>query len=340
MLGLLGVAAATFGACGSEERTFESDVKQREDGGTESECCTDPTDPCGWRGDALCDIGCAWGLDPDCESGGGFCGDGVCDIARGESCLSCGDDCCTGEGGAGGGLGGVGGGGGPGGVGAGGVGAGGVGAGGVGAGGSGGCTPPFGGTCVTSPQCGCPAGQTCDQVDPDTGRTGCIPVGTVPPYNACQNDGECTFGHACISQACKELCNGSSCSFGGVCYQVKNFGNPVPGYFACARNCNPVSPQAPAPGQHPCGPNLHCFFGDAGTLCTGPSNPSGTLGASCSDNSHCAPGHLCAKNSNGVEECVPLCPRNPTFETCPSGYVCSSFAEQTFVGGVEIGYCF
>ncbi|MBI2145497.1 hypothetical protein HYU18_04205 [Candidatus Woesearchaeota archaeon] len=31
------------------------------------DCCGDPSDPCGWHGDGICDSGCAWGHDPDCN---------------------------------------------------------------------------------------------------------------------------------------------------------------------------------------------------------------------------------------------------------------------------------
>ena len=76
-----------------------------------SNCCEDPTDPCGWNGDGFCDTACAWGQDVDCNtgtggagtgsggsgsggSGSGYCyEDGFCDLV--ETCESCPSDCCT-----------------------------------------------------------------------------------------------------------------------------------------------------------------------------------------------------------------------------------------------------
>jgi hypothetical protein len=37
-------------------------------GGGEEDCCGDPADGCGWKGDDICDVGCAFGYDPDCTA--------------------------------------------------------------------------------------------------------------------------------------------------------------------------------------------------------------------------------------------------------------------------------
>ena len=83
---------------------------------SEWECCDDPTDSCGMRGDGACQAACAWGQDafldchPDC--GNGRCDDGEtndecpvdceppcgnqrCDSEAGETCLLCPMDCGT-----------------------------------------------------------------------------------------------------------------------------------------------------------------------------------------------------------------------------------------------------
>lgn len=49
------------------DKLCKHSAESNEDGG--DLCCADPTDPCEWSGDGICDLDCAWGDDPDCNDG-------------------------------------------------------------------------------------------------------------------------------------------------------------------------------------------------------------------------------------------------------------------------------
>ena len=329
-------------------------------------CCAAPQDICGYRGDGLCDIGCAWGLDPDCTTGQNACGDGICQLSIQETCENCAADCCKGDqGGLPGGFGGGPNGGGTGNTGGfgntgntggsgntgntGGFGntgnTGGFGnTGGTAGTGSAQCVPPAGiGTCDTAPQCGCGPGQQCGVVDLNSGATGCIPSGPVPPYHQCGQDSDCQPGHGCVSGACAKFCESPTECGGSPCVAVGNSGRDIPGYRVCGRNCHPAIPGQPPPGFEPCGPNLHCFqlSSGQGSLCAGPASPFGTIGAPCYDqnfnvdHAQCAPGHACL--NFGTPQCALLCTVGQV--GCPLPFSCIPFEPTSLVGGAPLGVC-
>lgn len=221
-----------------------------------------------------------------------------------------------------------------------GAGTGGTGATGGGAGGTT-CTPPVaGGLCDTFPQCGCPNGQACDVIQFGSGITQCVQAGNVPPYNACNGSTtKCQAGYACIGGACKSFCETvTGCSAtGGDCLQVTNIDStPVPQMKICSKKCLLENPSAD------CGPTLSCWLTDpvAGkTDCT--TGGTGIGAVNCTDNTTCAPAHVCLKNvGRTVGQCWKWCRVGVTVD-CPVGKACTAWEppDQVFVGTTQYGVC-
>lgn len=199
------------------------------------------------------------------------------------------------------------------------------------------------GTCTTSPQCGCSAGQKCDVSA--SGVTSCGSVGTSAAYGTCTSDASCQAGYGCVGGVCMQYCSkagdttcdGATDSCRTLAGSVS--GMTIPGGFACFR-CDPVDPSRVEPPYGSCkGKCLPTVDGTTGcTAATG----TGTHGSACmksdgeADGGLCAPGFFCEIDT---KKCAKYCHVGSTGE-CPSGTACGSFATEKYAAAVEIGGCF
>jgi hypothetical protein len=215
------------------------------------------------------------------------------------------------------------------------------------------CTPPTaGGLCDTSPQCGCPGTHNCSVTNFTTGDTSCVTAGTTPNYAACSGSGAgvCMIGSACVSGNCKPFCqNNANCTQDhSLCDQIFNGQNPIPGWKACTRTCDPVNPQSSSAPYLPCGAGINCFpDASRASDCIGPTTASGTQGAYCDgasgpDQTRCAPGFICLGDLIGLfYDCYKFCKvgSNADCTGSAAGKTCFSFATKQYAGLAEIGYC-
>ncbi len=266
----------------------------------EAQCCTAAfTDVCNWGQDEFCDSGCLWGLDPACATGQNKCGDGNCQIALGESCESCGQDCC------------------------------GAapppappppgqpptqqpppdpGAGGTGGGGTGGA-PPMGGNT--------PAFHACNDSGQCRAGVQCIEGACVP---SCQTDTECGTGR------CMDLFDSGGTPIPGQrvctagCYPPAP-GAPSPGFSACGPDLHCVAFSDTSTCVGPA-----YGFGQFGAPCYDEFFAP--------DDSRCAPGHLCVDFL--PPQCTPLCIVGQA--ACPAGFDCVGLG-QSLSNGQQLGFC-
>ncbi len=153
-----------------------------------------------------------------------------------------------------------------------------------------------------------------------------VPVGTSPGGAACTDDSDCVSG-ACIDGLCGRPCvSAADCPVGHACEDVE-----VGGY--AARSCVPlpVTCQANADCAAPQVCVVNRGHGELSLVCGAPVGP-GALGASCTQDAHCA-SNLCLSGT-----CVLPCVRNAD---CSSDgeWVCSNTAVPTSGGPVTLDLC-
>ncbi|MEY4546242.1 MAG: hypothetical protein RL685_2437 [Pseudomonadota bacterium] len=195
------------------------------------------------------------------------------------------------------------------------------------------CAPPLEQACDWVTDCGCGAGETC-AAEASTVRS-CRAVSAAPsePYGSCATDAECPRFHHCFAGNCMQRCTSAAeCATGTQCLV---FDEADPDAGICSRNCDMLSPSAPAPGFQACGAGLRCldFEGPEGATTVCLSAGSVGAGGLCGETSDCGLGLDC---DDGL--CLPLCEMSGS--GCADGAVCSSRALATSpVGGRTIGVC-
>lgn len=172
----------------------------------------------------------------------------------------------------------------------------------------GGCdaTIPEGDECLTDPDCGCPAGQTC-RVMEDASRA-CSPTGDTTAQAPCGNNGDCGPGLACMEGLCRPYCDPdeSTCDDDSLCAEVLYEGQSV-GIGACLGLCDPIHPETAGNGFTPCGAGAECVAGDINYDYTlahcmpAPEEPGPLVGA-CDDANPCGAGATCV-----IGRCFPYC---------------------------------
>jgi hypothetical protein len=193
------------------------------------------------------------------------------------------------------------------------------------------CAVPAGQTCNPTTNCGCNAGTTCAV---ENGEAVCRPVqqGGVGPYEACDADAQCPAQHVCIDGACALVCgNSNDCGTPEArCYVPNGTATSV-----CSRSCDPLSPQAPAPGYEPCGAGLTCtdFFVDTGLFFTCMRPGLLPEGAECSTDETPAP---CQEGLSCFDVCEPFCEIGTT---CDTGDCLLVNPPYPVVNGREVGIC-
>lgn len=195
------------------------------------------------------------------------------------------------------------------------------------------CTPPLELACHWLTDCGCGAGETCS-VDDGAVRA-CRAVSDTPlaAYAACDTDTQCPRFHHCAFGVCMRRCEVSSdCAADTQCLVLNE---QDPGTGICSRNCDMLSPGAPAPGFQPCGPGLRCLDFDGPEGATTACIFAGTVsaGGACAGTADCGVGLDCEAGL-----CLPLCELGA--EGCAAGSVCAPRTLATApVGGRSIGVC-
>jgi hypothetical protein len=128
-------------------------------------------------------------------------------------------------------------------------------------------------------------------------------------HRACTTDADCPGG-------------GSLCTI--------DVGGVSPPLRVCNPSCNPITGSGCTASsclvtQEPAG--MRRFH----SICVGPIG-TGTLGASCTDQSDCATGHVCATTGTCEKYC------RVGFSDCPTGYTCPADGAGT-VNGVDYNLC-
>jgi hypothetical protein len=192
-----------------------------------------------------------------------------------------------------------------------------------GSGGSGGtpCDPPLGGECDVIPQCGCSLGEKCALTDISTNvTTGCVPAGNAQPQGTCNFAGGCSAGHECFNGVCTPFCNtDSDCpdhENGSKCVPMVVYGETVPGIFACAAACNPLTSSS-------CGPGAACSLvytgGEIVSRCQ--QEGSKSMYSSCGSWFDCTAGTWCAGGF-----CLKWC--RIGMNDCPGSTTCYEYTIQ------------
>ena len=226
------------------------------------------------------------------------------------------------------------------------------------------CMPPVtGGSCDTSPQCGCTNNLNCSVTDTTTGLTGCVSAGNTNNYAGCTGSGagQCKVGSTCVDGVCQPYCQSTADCPGAnrECGQVTNSSNTaIPGFTVCSQTCDPVTPTRTDATHGGCGPNIGCLPGSnritscfgptLGTALQGDFCGNSLFGATAPDFSQCAPGYLCLTTtifSTSIYSCAKFCHKASGDTDCTvlndssTTYHCSSFGTKQYAGTDEIGYC-
>lgn len=197
-----------------------------------------------------------------------------------------------------------------------------------------------------SPQCGCPAGDSC-YLDTSNGTPRCLATGLFGRGARCSTFASCQRGLACVglgtdTPRCARYCESDADCGGGELERclislTKADGTPS-GAFVCTEGCDPLQSGACPEGQR-------CIIAQRterpdvlGTVCATGAN--GGLDAPCEDDVDCGEGLTCFQGSieSGMgQRCRATC----TFPDpiCPSGGDCVSFEPVRRVGDVELGVC-
>ena len=200
-------------------------------------------------------------------------------------------------------------------------------------------TPAAGGTCNVFPACGCPTGQVCY---PNTQATGlkCYPSGSLGEGADCTN-GACASGFGCFGDVCKTYCQlDSDCpavDSARTCVQTYwDSVNMIAGVSACARVCDPVSPQNPRNPLLACPVGFGCSsWGTSypgATDCVPQQSGTGIAGAVCATDADCTPGYYCSNGGTCFKYCY-------TVADCPTGKLCKYPSTPIYAGTTQVGYC-
>jgi hypothetical protein len=186
---------------------------------------------------------------------------------------------------------------------------------------------------LTSPQCGCPAGQMCEYV---SGSVECVTEAPAKLGEECMPYG-CAAGLHCLQffgapSTCHAWCDGDGdCVDGGRCVITLSDGFPQ---RLCSTRCDPItSENCSLPGSK-CALLLSLESQEWYTSCG--AEGAGMEGATCADTGDCAVGHHCV-SIDLTETCRPYClVQNPQ---CPTGQTCVNFDPSSVVDGVIYGVC-
>lgn len=238
------------------------------------------------------------------------------------------------------------------------------------------CAPIPGvvGPCDPMAQCGCPAGQACDNpaagLD-DAGHivpvTRCRDAGTIGAFaGSCNGDRDCAPGLACWYGGCYPFCLKDSDCEGAPPYQTCFPREGLRPYGVCGRQCDPADPTRSGGGFYPCGPDAECVpcgpdapcvkqqvvinVLEPGQTFCGPwlSEPAVAPGAPCDDlhsNNFCTPGYHCAppdddSGTAGCDAafCAGVCRRwCHVGENGCDGGTCVPTGQ--YAGSIELGLC-
>ncbi len=190
--------------------------------------------------------------------------------------------------------------------------------------------------CGLDPQCDCQSG-TCevDRVKLD-GTTSCVAAGGAGVGKACTaTTGQCAQGLTCFWGVCRPYCNsvgaGGTCSTPGTgfCRQLNDANaKAIPNLLVCSTDCTLTDAKS-------CGGTSGCVFDTANNVTE--CYPVGVAKTCSKAQPNCAPGLLCASNSNNVYSCLPWC--KVVGGSCALGKTCVSLNPAVKVSGVEFGVC-
>jgi len=199
---------------------------------------------------------------------------------------------------------------------------------------------------LTSPQCGCGAGQECSIV---SYMPACQPAGTGTEGQACAAAGDCAPGLLCLGGGttgiCDQFCTADAdcASLGGICALTLSDGTAtgtIPNATLCSNTCNPAT------GTGCSVPGTGCQVGQESTgqmrwltFCSG----AGTKGSgqTCTSSSDCKPQYGCL-NTGNADECVQYCDvNNPS---CSGATTCGALMDSAtsatiVVDGITLGAC-
>lgn len=199
----------------------------------------------------------------------------------------------------------------------------------------------FNASCNAASQCGCAENTKCT-VDGVTGKPACIPVGSVPPGGSCAKPEDCTKGHGCVGNVCKQHCEGpedTACTGGGACKSISFASAGATGAHYCTRPCDPFDTGSTAAPFVGCAEGQRCNPATDGQSDCGMTG-SVEAGDSCDDGTGqptlnaCAPSSLCIQPIN---VCLPFC--HVGEDDCESKDCRSIGTTRYFVGQTEVGFC-
>lgn len=196
--------------------------------------------------------------------------------------------------------------------------------------------------CSVLPQAGCAAGHSC-QVATLGGATMCQQAGGVPDGGLCASNSDCAPGLSCVWNMCRSYCHvPEDCAgLAPACFQVEWGAQPVAGWLACSRPCNPADPgnATGMQGLFACPPGMGCYPAQpGGSLGSNDCYVAGTgpVGTACQDGGDCAPGLVCLSDGSSAS-CRPMCVMGL------GGCACAPFAQPFYAatpnGILEVGYC-
>ena len=200
-------------------------------------------------------------------------------------------------------------------------------------------TIPEGDECLTNPNCGCSAGQTCRVMG--DGSRACSPSGDGEAQAACDNNSNCGDGLACMAGLCRPYCDPEApeCSDESLCIEVQYDGELV-GVGACLGLCDPVHPDTDDEVFTPCGEGAECAAGDLNYYyptahCMPAAAQPGPLLGSCDLDNPCAAGATCI-----FGRCFPYC-RSPDDCTGATEYAVCFDVDFGFRGSEDdvLGLC-
>ncbi len=185
---------------------------------------------------------------------------------------------------------------------------------------------------LVSPQCGCPCGQAC--YASLAGPT-CATAGTAGVNEACNTDGDCRAGLACVgvngASACTPYCDSDAQCTSQVCWMGS-------GANVCPHACD-LAAQTGCPTGEDCidlkGTSVDTGAQVRSSVC-GIKPASGAVGTDCTGESItnwiCGPGLFCVSNA-----CQRYCRIDAP--ACPAGKTCRSVSPPVTVGTVVYGAC-
>jgi len=192
---------------------------------------------------------------------------------------------------------------------------------------------------LVQPQCGCAAGQACAIDGSPQGTRICVAAGSTPIGGTCTGN-ECVPGSLCVKttdtiSTCMKYCStDSNCTApGGLCIITLNDGSSgqIPGVTLCTENCDPSTNTGCPVAGTACGLAQESM-GQMRLLTRCGGSGVGTQGASCVDDTDCAPTFGCF--NAGTTQCLKYCKVGGA--ACPGGATCTSLG---MIGNTTYGAC-